>query len=359
MNWFSCIVFFLPSFIYLCNGLDDYRNVDVVDVSLLREKKNNTGLFMKDEHADWRDFTRFVERFEKKYVSLEEFENRFQIFKQNWRTIFMHNLDYDRGLHNFTLRINSFADLKPGEFTRVNSGLLTGAYGCKAFSSGAVGGLPNAVDWRTKGAVTSVKDQGSCGSCWAFSSSGAVEGMWAISTGVLLDLSEQQLVDCATGLAYGSHGCSGGQMDGAFKYVMGHGQCSLDSYAYKGVQGTCQKCEGVAQVSSCSDVKANDQVSLKAAVAQQPVSVAIEADTRYFQFYSDGVITSSSCGTNLDHGVLIVGYGSENGNAYWLVKNSWGVGWGEDGYVKIARSDSTNDAGICGIAMMASFPIHL
>jgi C1A family cysteine protease len=109
-------------------------------------------------------------------------------------------------------------------------------------------------------------------------------------------------------------------------------------------------------MSSCSDVKPNDQLSLKAAVTQQPVAIAIEADTRYFQSYSSGVLTASTCGTNLDHGVLIVGYGTENGQDYWLVKNSWGTSWGENGYVKIARSSSTNDPGICGIAMDPSFP---
>ena len=120
--------------------------------------------------------------------------------------------------------------------------------------------------------------------------------------------------------------------------------------------GSCRSCSAVDHFSSCSDVKANDQISLKGAVAQQPVSIAIEADTKYFQSYSSGVLTSSSCGTNLDHGVLIVGYGAENGIKYWLVKNSWSTTWGDQGYVKIARSDSTNDAGICGIAMQPSFP---
>jgi cathepsin L len=154
-------------------------------------------------------------------------------------------------------------------------------------------------------------------------------------------------------------GCSGGQMDGAFKYVIENGQCALSSYPYtsgNGKSGNCQKCSAIAHISSCSDVKPNDQLSLKAAVAQQPVAIAIEADTRYFQSYSSGILTSSSCGTNLDHGVLIVGYGEENGQKYWLVKNSWGTTWGDNGYVKIARSDSTNDAGVCGIAMQPSFP---
>ena len=148
-------------------------------------------------------------------------------------------------------------------------------------------------------------------------------------------------------------------MEGAFKYVIEHGQCSLSSYPYTsgtGQSGSCKSCQPVVHVSSCSDVKPNDQISLKAAVAQQPVAIAIEADTRYFQSYSSGVLTSSNCGTTLDHGVLIVGYGTENGIDYWLVKNSWSTTWGDKGYVKIARSDSTNDPGICGIAMDPSFP---
>jgi C1A family cysteine protease len=148
-------------------------------------------------------------------------------------------------------------------------------------------------------------------------------------------------------------------MEGAFNYIIANGQCTASSYPYTsgtGQSGSCKSCSAVAHLSSCSDVKPNDQLSLKAAVARQPVSVAIEADTRYFQSYSGGILTSSSCGTNLDHGVLAVGYGTENGIDYYLVKNSWGTSWGDNGYVKIARSSSTNDPGICGIAMQPSFP---
>jgi C1A family cysteine protease len=191
-----------------------------------------------------------------------------------------------------------------------------------------------------------------------------MEGAWAINHGKLFSLSEQELVDCA-GKQYGSMGCNGGQMDGAFKYAMANGMCTEESYPYTSgltkSAGSCSKakCDAVATVTGCADVKPNDQKVLKEAVGTiGPISIAIEADTKIFQSYSEGVITSASCGTNLDHGVLIVGYGRDEklDQDYWIVKNSWGTTWGEDGYVRIARSDSTSDKGICGIAMEPSYP---
>lgn len=329
----------------------------ITSAQFLRKRQLN--FFSLEEEKEWEQFDNFREKFNKKYHTIEDIKTRFQIFRTNLRNIIVHNTDLKQ---NFTMSVNQFSDLTPQEFKNQYIGSLKakiGTYGCKTFSS-SNSSVPYSIDWRNKNAVTSVKDQGQCGSCWAFSSTGAVEGAWAIATEKLVDLSEQELIDCANGIYYGSHGCNGGQMEGAFKFIIEKGQCEYSSYPYTsgetGTEEKCQICSPVAKISSCFNVKPNDQISLKTAVSQQPVAVAIEADTRYFQSYSSGVITSANCGTNLNHGVLIVGYGSENKQDYWLVKNSWGTSWGDEGYVKIARSSSANDPGICGIAMDPSFP---
>jgi cathepsin L len=276
------------------------------------------------------------------------------------QNILLHNADLTQ---NFTMGVNQFTDLTSDEFKSKYVGgpleTFVGSFGCKSFSSSA-SGAPASVDWRSKGVVNSVRDQGQCGSCWAFATTANAESVWAISKGQLLDLSEEFLVDCASGVGYFNMGCNGGNPDSAFKYMINYGQCSEASYPYKAgttkTAGACQKCAAApVHFSSCSDVAPNDQVSLKAAVAKQPVVIAIEADTRYFQSYSGGILDSVSCGTNLDHAVEIVGYGEENGQKYWNVRNSWSYTWGELGYVRILRSDSTNDIGICGIAAQPSF----
>ena len=306
-----------------------------------------------------KEFSNFRERFNKRYSSKEELENRFSIFRQNLIHILSHNSDLSQ---NFTLGVNQFTDLTPEEFKGQYVGSKKpnlGSYGCKAFSSTA-SGAPSSIDWRTKGVVNPVRDQGQCGSCWAFATTANAESVWAISTGKLLDLSEEFLVDCASGAGYYNLGCNGGQPDSAFKYMINNGQCTEASYPYKAgvtkTAGTCQKCTSAGvSFSSCYDVKPNDQISLKGAVSKQPVSIAIEADTRYFQSYSGGILDSTACGTKLDHAVEIVAYGTENGIDYWNVRNSWGSSWGESGYVRLKKTSSTNDIGICGLASEPSF----
>lgn len=300
-------------------------------------------------------FNDFKNKYNKIYNSVNEQQYRLNIFIDNYKYINEHN---NKNL-SYTLGINHLTDLKPDELT-LGYNVDFGHNKCSNFNKNyEYQSLPTSIDWRDRNAVTSVKNQGQCGSCWSFSATGAMEGSWAISEGELISLSEQQLVDCSSGFgSYGNHGCNGGLMDYAFDYAIDNGMCIESEYKYTAKQETCNNnCKKYATFSSCQDVKENNQQDLTAAVAQQPVSVAIEADTREFQLYESGVITGNDCGTNLDHGVLIVGYGNENGQDYWLVKNSWGTEWGDSGYVKIARSSSINDIGICGIASTPSFPI--
>jgi len=222
--------------------------------------------------------------------------------------------------------------------------------------------LPSYVNWVEAGYVSNVKDQGQCGSCWAFSTTGALEGSYGIKYGKLLSFSVQQLVDCDNWKNGGKdHGCNGGMMNNAFTWInQNNGLCQDSDYPYVSYNGkteTCQTtCANVpnSKILSYVDVLEGDTYLMNALV-QQPVSVAIEADQKDFQLYKSGVFTGE-CGTNLDHGVLAVGYGTESNKDYYLVKNSWGEGWGENGYIKIGRGEYNNGKGQCGILMEGMYP---
>jgi len=213
--------------------------------------------------------------------------------------------------------------------------------------------LADSMDWRAKGAVTPVKNQGQCGSCWSFSTTGAMEGAHFVATGNLVSLSEQNLVDCS----WLNHGCNGGMMDLAFTYAKSHALETEAEYPYTAKSGlfACKydKSKGAVKVSGYTDVKKSSAPQLKAALNTGPVSVAIQADQPVFHAYTGGIITGTSCGTQLDHGVLAVGYGTENGTDYYIVKNSWTAQWGEQGYVRIGIEDG---AGVCGIQSQPSYP---
>merc|ERR1712232_1487653 len=208
--------------------------------------------------------------------------------------------------------------------------------------------------------VTDVKNQGQCGSCWSFSTTGSLEGANFINTGKLVSLSEQQFVDCAG--SFGNQGCNGGLMDNAFKYAEQAAICTEESYAYQAKAGQCKASSctiGVPDhdVTGYKDVTTDNKVDLMSAVAQQPVSIAIEADKPVFQLYKSGVL-SGMCGSQLDHGVLVVGYGvDQKFGPYWKVKNSWDLSFGEDGYVRLARSKPNATAGECGILSQPSYPV--
>ncbi|XP_058081839.1 cysteine proteinase mucunain-like [Magnolia sinica] len=289
---------------------------------------------------------------------LDEREKRFEIFKDNVQYVDEHNA----GNSTFKLGLNRFADLTNEEFRSMYLGTRTDSK--RRFSKPKSDRylyrqgdkLPESVDWRTKGAVAPVKNQGSCGSCWAFSTIAAVEGINKIVTDNLISLSEQELVDCDTSY---NQGCNGGLMDYAFQFIINNGGIDTEEdYPYKANDGRCdanRKNAHVVTIDGYEDVPVNDEKALQKAVVNQPISVAIEAGGRAFQLYQSGVFTGR-CGTELDHGVAAVGYGTENGVDYWIVKNSWGKSWGEDGYLRMERNIAAK-SGKCGIAMEASYPI--
>ncbi|XP_062378394.1 procathepsin L-like [Sardina pilchardus] len=302
-------------------------------------------------------------KFDKSYSTPQEEAHRKDIWLSTRRSVLAHNILADQGIKTYRMGMNQFSDMDSEEFrqtvllgsmipsnetrTLPNRGTFT------SIPKGGAVKLADTVDWREKGCVTDVKEQGACGSCWAFSATGALESHYCIKHGSLPSLSEQQLVDCSR--PYGNHGCSNGSREGAFDYVIEAGGVDTEaSYSYEGEDGTCRfDPAGVAVTCSSYEyvTPQGDESALQSYVANQgPVSVAVNATE--IQGYQSGVFNNPSCSQEVNHAMLVVGYGNEGGQDYWLVKNSWGTSWGEGGYIKMSR----NQGNQCGIASYALFP---
>ncbi|KAI4458607.1 cysteine protease family c1-related [Holotrichia oblita] len=297
----------------------------------------------------------------KQYENPTEEKYRMQIFMENVHTISKHNQLYGQGLVTFKMGVNKYADMLPIEFVEIMNGYNnTGVSEYNGTRTTFIApeniAVPDSFDWREKGAVTGVKDQGSCGSCWSFSATGALEGQNFRKTGKLVELSEQNLMDCS--YAYGNNGCGGGLMDNAFKYVIANK--GIDTEAYYPYEAEDMACRynsayiGAVATGLVDIPSLSEQALLQAVATIGPISVAIDASHMSFQFYDEGIYYEPSCSpTQLDHGVLVVGYGGDSEGEYWLVKNSWGKSWGDHGYIKMSRNRNNN----CGIATMASYPL--
>jgi len=292
-------------------------------------------------------YVHWAQRFGKRYTT-EEKNHRILIFAENLNEIASHNSN----THNlYSLGLNQFSDLTNEEFQSLYLDPLEEDSKVSApLRYLDISNVADSVDWREKGSVSDIRDQGSCGSCWAFGSVSALEGLHHIKTGSLELLSEQQLVDCSG--SYGNMGCSGGLRDAAFKYIIDFGIERRADYPYTARDDKCKYNESKTisfQITGYVSVPL-DQAQLVAAINQQPVSVGVCAST--WQSYSKGILTN--CCTSINHGVGAIGYGSENGTDYFLVKNSWGNGWGEKGFIRVLRTAS--GTGTCNIAGRAYYP---
>lgn len=279
-------------------------------------------------------FESWQTKFNVKYESMFEKAYRERIFLENLAKVELHN---SQDFHTYKMGINQFSALTDEEFVSMNLGLIV-PESAQIEVEQADNFRGADADWTAQGAVTGVKNQGSCGSCWSFSTTGALEGLSKLGYGTLESFSEQQLVDCSS--SYGNQGCNGGLMTSSFKFVKDHGIVHESQYPYKGVQGKCSQAEGPFKISGFTEItNCND---LANAIVSRVVSVAVDATN--WSRYSSGVF--NNCATRLNHGVTLTGV-SDNA---WTIKNSWGTTWGEKGYIRLARGNT------CGVCNMASYP---
>ena len=278
------------------------------------------------------------------------------MWQANKQFIDAHNANADK--FGFTLKMNGFGDLENHEVNTLLNSYKMDKHknSTKLFVPDPNFVLQASVDWRDKGAVTPIKNQGQCGSCWSFSATGSLEGQHFLKKGQLVSLSEQNLVDCST--TYGNHGCKGGLMDNAFRYIKANGGIDTEeSYPYQAHNEICRfkRADVGATVDGYTDIPRENELALTQAIQEiGPISVAMDASKSTFHYYHAGVYSDPTCSsTKLDHGVLAVGFGSDLGDEYYIVKNSWGTVWGLDGYFLIAR----NSGNMCGLATQASYPL--
>ncbi|XP_047314462.1 cysteine proteinase COT44-like [Impatiens glandulifera] len=332
-------------------------DMSIVEYDNNHPSKSRTEEEMMDIYKKW-----MIEH-GKVYNGIEESEKRFNIFKDNLVFIDAHNSEN----RTYKVGLNVFADLTDEEYRSYYLGMKYDArrqsvqskMASQRYAASSAEILPESVDWRTKGAVSPIRNQGQCASCWAFSAISTVESINQIVTGQLIDLSEQELIDCDRSV---NTGCKSGRQVNAFKFITSNGGIDTEKdYPYLEADGTCNATKMKSKVVSIDGYEEilprNNENSLKKAVAHQPISVGIEAYGKAFKNYVSGIFTGI-CGTSLDHAVVVVGYGSEKGLDYWIVRNSWGSKWGESGYLRIQRNNFPGGIGKgkCGIAMFASYP---
>ncbi|KAM4690473.1 uncharacterized protein WCC33_017865 [Rhinophrynus dorsalis] len=298
--------------------------------------------------------------YKKQYENEREDLHRRIIWEKNLKLVTLHNLEHSMGMHSYELGMNHLGDMTSEEVKAQMTGLIVPPRSERKTSFGSKrnitqqSNVPDSIDWRDKGCVTNVKNQGGCGSCWAFSAVGALEGQLKLKTGKVVSLSPQNLVDCSK--AYGNKGCNGGFMTRAFQYVIDNkGIDSDSSYPYLATETKCHY-EPASKASTCAkytEIVPGTEEALKEALGTiGPISVAIDGTRPTFFMYKSGVYSDPSCRQEVNHGVLAVGYGNLNGQDFWLLKNSWGETFGEKGYVRIAR----NQGNLCGVASYASYP---
>ncbi|XP_074598856.1 C1 family peptidase 26-29-p [Brevipalpus obovatus] len=300
-------------------------------------------------------FTIFKKDHNKQYDNQTQEALRKTYFRFNHRFVQSHNR---RNLH-YKLKINHLADLDDSELRMLRGRLYTKGYnGGEPFDKPTLKSRPSELDWRLAGAVTPVKDQAVCGSCWSFGTVGTIEGTYFVKTGHLVSFSEQQLVDCSWD--QGANGCDGGEDFRAYKYVMrAGGLAASDDYgSYIGQDGKChdRNVPKTVQLRGFVNVTSYDPEALEIALFKNgPVTVAIDASQRTFSFFSHGVYYDPECGStpdDLDHQVLAVGYGTLYGQRYWLIKNSWSTYWGNDGYILMSQKDNN-----CGVMTSPTYPL--